>query len=229
MPYAGKTLLPREIAELCAPYWGGAGLVKAVATCLGESHGSIGAWHDNLDDSGKIKSRDCGIFQVNIPARAVGTADEDNLRTESMDPMIWRPVAEGNVAEAHNLYNQPWTRNDKPAKREWQPWVAYTTGWATFPEWWVWARPTLDHWAATGRYVQQAIVGVANYHLLIAKDRNPEQAVFQASQFQKTFKVKGELGYDSDRGVVKWMSHPSKPAEPPADGIGPRPRPNDGH
>jgi hypothetical protein len=226
MPLSGRCLMPREIAELGATYWGGVGLTKWVSTCLGESNGYVGAFHDNRSSSGTVTSRDCGLAQISIPARLVGTADEDNLRTDSLDPLTWKPVAQGNAAEAHELYNQPWVRNGKRGIREWQPWVAYTTGWATFPEWWVWS-PSHEEWLPTGRYVQRAIPGVANYHLVTAKDRDRGQALHFAKQHQHTFKIAGQLGIVE--GIVAWTSVPHKPTVPPPGGFGKRPVPNDGH
>jgi len=217
MPLAGKTIMPRQGAELLAPYFGGVGLVKGVATMSGESNFSVGAYHDNGD------TIDSGLMQINVPK---SSPREMELRSESLDEKYWRPVAEANARAARDLYHHPWTRNGEKGIREWQPWVAYTSGWATFPEWWVWS-VVHEAWLPTGHYVHRAIAGVANYHLVIARDRDRGQALFMARNFQQTFKVKGELGISD--GIVAWVSTPSRPKTPPADGVGPRPVKNDGH
>ena len=66
MPYAGKVIMPRDLAAEASVYWGGVGLVKATATAIGESHLYLGAWHDNADAEGHVHSRDCGVFQINV-------------------------------------------------------------------------------------------------------------------------------------------------------------------
>src|SRR5439155_25428913 len=98
---------------------------KAVAVALAESAGTLGAWHDNLDTDGSVVSRDCGLYQISIPADRIGTSVESSLRTESMDPAVYTPIWQRNTERAHELYTQPWV--GRPL-RLWQPWVAYTTG-----------------------------------------------------------------------------------------------------
>lgn len=233
MPYAGKQLLPREVARAASAHWKGLELVKAVATCLGESSGSVGAWHDNEDSGGEVASRDCGLFQINIPARQIGTPVEFALRTESLEPNVVDAVVTKNLRAAYDLYKSPWPRESGPDERRWQPWYAYTQGWATFPEWFIWARPDLDHWAATGRYIQKAIVGVANYRIVFKGDSSLT-ALAKAQYWQSKFKVKGTLSIlESPKpvpwiGLIGWTEHPPKPTEPPADGVGPRPVENNG-
>ena len=227
--------MPRDFAAAASKHWGGIGLVKATATALGESHLYLGAWHDNLSNGGEVTSRDCGVFQINVPVRdgQPGTQDPPNaeeaaLRTPSTDPVVWKPVLANSIEAALKLYNQPWSRDGKPGIRQWQPWYAYTEGWATFPEWWVWhVTPEPPHWFYTGRYIQKALVGVANFHFLIAKDTNAPGALALARQYASLFKVKGTLAVDPAKGVY-WEAVPPKPTAPPADGIGPRPKPNDG-
>lgn len=230
MPFSGRHLLPREIAQLGRFHWKNIELVKMVATALGESLGYVGAWHDNIDDSGVATSRDCGLMQISIPAREVGTSVEAVLRTEDLDPSVSTYVAAGNVDAAYHLYEQPWT--GRPIRR-WQPWVAYTTGWATFPGWWTWHQvegQPVGPWVPTGRYLQKAIVGISNYHLLIAKDRTVDEAVALAESYSTHFSVAGEV-YASEPKVgppaLAWRL-PPRPEGPPADGVGPRPIPNDG-
>ena len=218
--------MPRVIAEHCHEYWQNYELTKAVATALGESAGSLGAWNDNLDGTGAIKTRDCGLFQINIPAVRVGTYVEEALRTDSLDPEVFMPVLSNNIEAALRLYN---TQRDRWRTRLWQPWVAYTTGWATFPEWWVWRHvdgvPT-GPWVATGRYIYKAIAGQMNYHIVILKDWTPDVALSYAKRYMDKFGVdSGSLR--EKEGILQWMI-PSMPSEPPVDGVGPRPIPNDG-
>jgi hypothetical protein len=223
--------MPRELAAEAAVHWRGDELVKAVATMLGESLGFVGAWHDNLEADGKtVTSRDCGVMQISIPAHDIGTSIERALRTASespevnLDPKVYLPILHYNLVRGRALYDQPWS--GKAGIRLWQPWNAYTDGWATFPGWWVWAQPSLDHWAPTGRYIHRAIVGVANYHLLIAEDMNQDQARTYAQAAAKRFGVLGVLG-SLPRGVY-WCSIPPCPTVPPTDKVGPRPVPNEG-
>jgi len=224
--YAGKTLMPREYAAAAAKYHSGVGLVKDVAKAGAESHWNLGAWHDNYDLAGVLKSRDCGVDEINIPARQVGTQAEADLRTDSFDPAVWKRVLANSVEAAHKLFISPWTRDGKPTIRMWHPWVAVTSGWAWFREWWVWSKAE-QAWVATGRYVQQAIAGVANYLLVIKHSVTRSQALSLARKWADVFKItQGTLGIRD--GIVAWISIPPKPSSPPADGVGPRPIPNDG-
>ena len=219
MPYAGWTHRPREAAAYIAAKWQNVDeRHKALATMLAESRCNVGAWNDNLADDGHLLSRDCGLFQINVPAANLSDR-ELMLRTESMESADWEVVSRHNVAVARLMWDE----------RHWQPWVAYNSGWATFPEWWVWRqvdKEPVGPWVATGRYIQKAIVGWANWHLLVAKTKNANGAVASAYNQQVKWKVEGELGLSA--GKVAWLSHPPKPLEPPADGIGPRPKPNNG-
>lgn len=226
VPLAGKQLMPREIASYGHPHWHGDNLVKMVATALGESLGYVGAWNDNLAGEDTL-SRDCGLMEISIPADLIGTDVEASLRTVSMVAGEWGPVVVANVQAAYRLWSNP---GPNDGKRRWQPWVAYTTGWATFPYWWTW-KHDMDHvpvgpWHQTGRYLQKAIVGVANYHLVIAKDRNEPQALALANLHAEHFGVEGTLGIQ--KGIVGWTKVPQKPSAPPEDGHGPRPVENQG-
>lgn len=228
MPLAGKQLLPRQIAELGHVYWrDDEELTKMVATALGESQGFVGANHLNGDDPAMATSEDCGLMQINIQGSAIGGPVERALMTSSKVEAEWRPIAEANVRSAAALYNEV---GQVSGRRHWQPWVAYTTGWATFPEWWVWhqnaAGKPIGPWMKTGRYLQRALVGVANYHLAISKDKSPAEAVALAQKLARTFKVQGDLGIRA--GIVAWLLVPAEPVMPPRDGIGPRPVPNQG-
>lgn len=227
MPYAGKQLMPREIAQLGWPHWSGHEIVKMVATTLGESSGSIGAWHDNLDSNLVLISRDCGLMQINVNVHQIDEGVAATLMTDSKESKVYDPIVKNNVLHGYKLYEEPGSNN---GLRRWQPWVAYTTGWATFPEWWVWHQDA-DHnpigpWIATGRYIQKAIVGVANFRLVIAKTLNEEQALALAVKEANHFGVKGTLGIR--KGIVGWTTVPARPKVAPADGIGTRPVPNSG-
>jgi hypothetical protein len=102
----GKQLEPRYIAELCwNEGWKGAvELNEAVMVCLSESQGYTHAVNDNMDGD-EIKSRDCGIFQINIPASKIGTSAESQL----YDPVY-------NVGVAYRMYQD----------RGWQPWYGHS-------------------------------------------------------------------------------------------------------
>ena len=110
----GEQVKPRELARLCHDRgWRDSDLVVAVATCLSESQGYDRAFNDNVDaETGKTKSRDVGLFQINIPGREVGGDYEQSL----YDPGI-------NVDVAFRY----WTG------RGFQPWYGYTKGYATDP------------------------------------------------------------------------------------------------
>jgi lysozyme-like protein len=147
--FLGKQLPPKAIAELCWKQgWRDLDLVKIVATCLAESQGYTRAYNDNVRD-GKTDSRDVGLFQINIRARHIGTRLERDL---------YDPVR--NVQAARKLFD---TRMTLTKRRRFQPWYAYTLGWATFPEWWVWSVKR-GEWVETGLYLQKAVRGVANMY-----------------------------------------------------------------
>jgi hypothetical protein len=226
----GKHLLARQIADAGHTHWTNYELTKDVATALGESAGYLGARHDNTDSDGNVVSRDCGLMQINIQARFIGTDLEASLRTTSTDPAVYGPVLANNVQAAVDLYEQPWTRNGQPDIRRWQPWVAYTSGWATFPKFWVWHQvdgvPT-GPWVPTGRYVQRAILGQVNRHVLILRDWTPAKALSYARKYAQHFGVDPSVFFITAQGLVSYTPPPA-PASPPADGVGPRPAPNNG-
>ncbi len=235
MPYAGKIIQPRDIVALAAPHWPNS-KVKATATALGESAGSLGAWHDNVAEDGNLTSRDCGLYQINLPAGRVSldpmspTDYEAQFRTVSTDPAVYEPVAKFNVRQAAQLWAEPWKRNGKDDYRRWQPWVAYTTGWAMFPHAWVWHQEDGDPvgpWIPTGRFLHKACRAVANWHLLIAKDLSVDGAQDECERLLGQYGVTDCAVKYSDRQAV-YIYYPPKPANPPADGVGPRPVKNDG-
>lgn len=151
MPFEGKILQPSEIAELLHQLgWRDFDLVEMTAVILAESQGYVRAYNDNVDARGRVKSRDVGLAQINIPARYIGTKREAAL----YDPLT-------NLKAARALFQ---TRVTLTKRRRFDPWYAFTLGWATFPEWWVFTKKEPRHWAPTGRYIHQAIVGVANFY-----------------------------------------------------------------
>lgn len=225
----GHSLMPREIADIGRDHWKDYELTKMVATTLGESAGYIGAYHDNLDGAGDVASRDCGLMQDNIVARLIGTDTEMSLRTTSTDRDEYLPVARSNIDWGFGLYSAAWKRDGKTDIRRWQPWVAYTTGWATFPEWWVWQQKDgqpVGPWVPTGRYIQRAIAGQMNRHIIIVRDWEPSDGLHYAKMYAQHFGVtQGEPVISN--GLVAWKV-PPKPTADPADGVGPRPKLNNG-
>jgi len=231
MPYDGHRYRPREAAALIAKQWQNVDeRHKGLATMLGESQCFVGATHPNVGDDGELDSVDLGLLQISISADKLDLF-RDKLWTDSLEPEVYEPVAATNVGWARAMYDQP---GPLGGRRLWGPWVAYTTGWATHPEWWVWrhARNSagdlepVGPWLPTGRFIHASIVGWANWHLLIAGTKSQNGALASAYNAQVRWKVDGELGLSA--GKVAWLSHPPRPAEPPADGVGPRPKPNNG-
>jgi hypothetical protein len=207
-------------------------LTKAVAVALGESAGYLGAWHDNLAADGvTVVSRDCGLYQINIPASEIGTAVEDQLRTESKDPAVYEPVFQTNVSEMFALYTESWTRDGKPDIRRWEAWVAYTSGWVPFQQQWVWRQDAgmpVGPWVATGRYLARAICGQMNYHAVISRDWSLAKALYYAQFYAVHFGlVDVSFAISPTYGIVVPV-YAAAPAAPPADGVGPRPVPNSG-
>jgi hypothetical protein len=81
-------------------------LVTAVAVCLAESQGFDRAYNDNVDDQGRVISRDVGLWEINIPASKIGSQDEEDLYDR-----------ENNAAAMYALYKN----------RKWQPWAAFNS------------------------------------------------------------------------------------------------------
>ena len=147
-------------------------------------------WHELR----KVTSRDVGLGQINIPARDIGTRREAKL----YDP-------KENIRAVRRLFD---TRESLARRRRFNPWYAYTNGWATFPEWWVYrskeaarASGKPREWVPTGRYLHAAIVGVANY-------------------YAETYGIRPEP-------LLQLPDPPPQPGKPPL-GDGPRPVPNRG-
>jgi|SRR5215831_1576430 len=105
----GTQVQPRELAELAY----NAGVKDAntlslmVMICLAESQGFEEAFNDNLDSTGKVTSRDCGLWQINIPASQIGTQTEMALYDRI-----------NNAAAMFAKYNS----------QGYKAWVAYNTG-----------------------------------------------------------------------------------------------------
>jgi hypothetical protein len=178
-----------------------------------------------------IISRDCGVYQINIPARLINSPYEATLRTESLDPAVYMPVARANVKAAYELWDNPWKRDGKTDFRRWQPWVAYTSGWAMWPEAWAWHRDPdgnrVGPWVPSGRYLHQAVRAVANWHLYIAHDMGSSEAIAEARRLADYWGItKGTLTFDERHGV--YWNYPTAPTEPPTAEPWGYPVPNDG-
>lgn len=196
MPFAGTKLAPETIAEkLHALGFRDLDLVEMVATILGESQGYTEAYNDNVDSRGRVLSRDVGLGQINIRARDIGTARERKL----YDP-------DYNLREVKRMFD---TRETLVKRRRFNPWYAFTKGWATFPGWWIYTSKEASertgqprHWAPTGRYLHKAVVGVANFY---------------ARHYGLT-----------PRPFLDLPEEPPVPRKPPLNKVGPRPVENDG-
>lgn len=172
-----------------------------------------------------VRSRDCGLFQINIPSYYIGTSVEDNLRYTGTDRDVARQTALRCANAAADLYVTPWLRAGKPGQREWQPWVAYP--WAIYPEAWVWSRVVADTWVATGHYLHEAIRGVVNDHWQ-AGTLSLEKAVVEGERLADIYGItKGSLYVNPDQRAkgVQWH-YPPKPTEPGS--LEDYPKPNDG-
>lgn len=218
--FLGKSLMAREICDFANPHWPNQ-RIKATATALAESHGRVGAYNYNVDEWNNIISEDCGLFQINIPNPDMDHSLEDMLRTESKDPLIWTPVVKYNVKYAYSKWATKGTwRDGKLDYNRWRPWVAYTSGWATYPRLYAWHhdadRNPVGPWVKSGRYLHNAIRGVANWHLLMAQDMNSVEALefakHQASYFGIT---EAECNWRySTSNAVYYVAGPA-PTEPP--------------
>lgn len=235
MPLAGKQVMARDHAKKARVYWQNYELTKAIATALAESNLFLGAYHDNLDSDGNVLSRDCGIYEFNIPARDIGSDREFSLRTESHDPMEYEPVWDTSVALAKEYYDSRWNRDGKIDIRRWQAWAGYTSGWATFPYAWIWHQvdgEPVGPWVPVGRYIFRAIAGQMNNLIVNEKIWTPENGLFYAKRYAEHFGIQdGSFPLIvTDRlgnKIISW-AYTDTPLKRPADGIGPRPVPNDG-
>lgn len=166
MPVAGKRLMPREIASLCYRHgWTDTkDLVVAVAVCLSESNGYPRAWNDNVVD-GVVKSRDLGLFQLNHPAKVIGTAAEENMYIPGWNVQ----AARQHYLRAIDYYG---------ADFGWKPWYGWLDGYATDPAWWVKSRKT-GRWFKPGRYLHRALRGVANFQAAEFGVKSPASGLFR--------------------------------------------------
>jgi hypothetical protein len=294
MPYAGKAMMPRDVAREARQSdgkdWGWLNyeLTKAVAVSNAESHCYLGAYHDNIatplaaalervsedgqdsplkaslyerygppsvdrdaddlsksaadrmhltaDAGGQVLSRDCGIYQFNIPANEIGSDAEFALRTESRVPSEYMPVFQTSVRKAWDYYNTSWRRGGKPDIRRWQAWAAYTSGWATYPRSWVWHHDEngngVGPWVQTGRYIFNAIAGQMNNLIVNEKLWSPETAMQFGNKYATHFGITlsdGKLGLGKDslgNMILRW-TFPDAPKLPPI-GAADYPVPNDG-
>lgn len=223
--FGGKQLMPRDICSLVVPHFPNS-KVKAVAVALAESAGWTGATHLNYDSDGNLSSKDCGLFQINIPASEIGSSLETELLTN----------VEFNVQKAYELYEQEWIRAGKLDVRRWEPWVSYTSGWATFPFSWIWAQNAQGEgtgpWEKTGRYIFKSIAGVANWHLVTKKDMSLAEALAFAQEQAKAFGITDgsepiEYATKNQGTIISWKYAKAPTAAPPGN-HGPRPEPNNG-
>ena len=221
--FLGKTLMAREWAEIVKDHWPNQ-MIKAVGVILAESHGRIGAYNDNLRDS-VIVSRDCGGYQINIPARMIGSDYEKSLRTESLDPAVYMTVARNNVNAMYSLWATKGVfRNGKLDYRRWQPSVAYTSGWVPFPRLYAWHHDKegnpVGPWVVSGRYLHNAIRGVANWHLVISKDQgmtSQEALAWTNLQAQHFGIADAECEWRySDKKLIYYVPGPM-PTKPPTE------------
>lgn len=103
-------LQPRQVADLAYRHGvtNAPDLATIVAVCYAESQAGVNAWHDNLAADGvTVLSRDVGLFQINIPASAIGTPREKEL----YDP-------DTNASAMFALYSH----------RRFEPWASFTSG-----------------------------------------------------------------------------------------------------
>ncbi len=141
----GPAWQPKDAAGLVdqAGWNGNRELVEALSVMGAESWFHQRAYNDNISaTTGKVLSRDCGLFQINIPASKIGSDEERSLFD---DPAY-------NAFRAYGLY----------MTRSWQPWVAWNTGIAMSQEWWRWSGAAQD-FNPTGRYLYRAMHGVRTY------------------------------------------------------------------
>lgn len=184
-------------------------------------------------------SRDCGLGEINILGKYIGTSVEASLRTESNDPTIYLPVAQHNLDCWADLYTEPWVFPDgKHEPRQWQASVAYRSGWALWPDAWVASRVTPGTWVQSGRFLPKAIRATANWWIL-ERGMDPYDALALAERLASTYKIPTSTTYWLDvdpvfpvtdpvskHKLVFWH-YPPKPTEPPpADA--PYPTWNDG-
>ncbi len=243
--------------------WHDIDLIKITGTALGECRGSVGAFNLNAVPASAVLARDwqgpdwkvrlasdvdkdtgvlladtvyaaknvgpnvlvvpgkdCGLLQINIDVRKMGTEYEHRLLHEP----------DFNAHEGRLLFDEPGPNN---GKRRFGPWVAYTSGWVMFPEWWTWHQKDdipVGPWVPTGRFVHRAVRGWANFQVMNRGLLLPI-ALEAANRHATKFGIKGAVlveGKFPELAAIDWTPVPYKPLLPPADGIGPRPKKNTG-
>jgi len=104
----GPQWQPRDLCGLMvdAGWTAADDLFLGVAICLSESQGYQRAYNLNKDADGNVLSKDCGLWQINIPATKIGTDEEARLFD---DPAY-------NTERAKQLFDV----------RHWTPWYGYT-------------------------------------------------------------------------------------------------------
>jgi hypothetical protein len=170
-----------------------------------------------------IVSRDCGLYQINIPARLVGSDYENSIRSESLDPAVYLPIAKANVQAAYEKWSEPYSRPPGlPDLALWRPWAAYRSNWVMDTEAYVWHHIVDENgvpqpagpWVTSGRYLFQAIRAAANYHLFILEDMSAAEAVAEAERLATYWKITtGDILHDDRHGV--YWKYPDPPTDPP--------------
>lgn len=118
----GTQWQPRDLARLAyeAGWTDALRLTECVQIALSESQGYDRAYNDNVVPAGETRrgldgktytagqvwQRDCGVWQIGIPASQIGTEKEEELYTPGV-----------NVQRARALYEL----------RQWQPWAAHSS------------------------------------------------------------------------------------------------------
>jgi len=136
-----------KIAKLCYDHgWKDPlELVTVVAIVLSESAGFVHAHCDNLDDQGRVTSRDCGLFQINVP---FAVPDDPPVKAEVRSgSKVGRAAKWGSQFELEENFRAARSLYER---RGFQPWHGFTGGIALGEGY-------------RGRYVQRAVRGVANF------------------------------------------------------------------
>lgn len=230
--FLGHGMMAREICPYVEHHWPNQ-RIKGVATSLGESHGRLGAYNDNHDETGITVSRDCGPMQDNIVARYIDTLTEWSLRTLSSDPVEIDRVMKSNMLWAYQLWSTMSDfRDGKRDYRRWRPWVADTSGWAWHPRCYVWHRDIdknpVGPWVKTGEYLQKAIRGVANYDHLTKKKSAKDVLAWVEVQCQNFGILPEWCQWDYDSKKLIYYIPEKLPVAPPEPGELDYAQPNDG-
>jgi hypothetical protein len=82
-------------------------------------------------------------------------------------------------------------------------------------------------WVPTGRYIHRAIAGQMNFHIVIKKDMSAESALKALNRYYLPHFAITEADFSIVNGIISVKYAPA-PKEKPSDGVGPRPKRNDG-